>query len=63
MVFGLPHVIDPLSHFYVKDVVGFVAVWFVIALIRTGVGALWRRRGGRDRLRASQRSIATRTDL
>jgi uncharacterized iron-regulated membrane protein len=34
---------------YLKDIVGWVLLWFVIAVVRTGVGVWWRRRRLRDR--------------
>jgi hypothetical protein len=49
VLLGLPHFIDPLSHLYLKDIFGWVLLWFVIALVRTGVGVWWRRRRLRDR--------------
>ena len=49
VMLGLPYFIDPLSRVYLTDVLRFVALWFVIALVRTGFGVWWRRRRMRNR--------------
>ncbi|GAA1241878.1 hypothetical protein [Oryzihumus leptocrescens] len=57
IVFALPHLIDSLSHFHVQDVLGFAAVWFAVALIRTGIGVLWRRRSKKDRYALEESTV------
>jgi hypothetical protein len=49
VLLALPHFIDPLSHGDLKDIFGLVLLWFVIALVRRGVGGWLRRRRLRDR--------------